>query len=167
ADDRSRQPGRPTAESLITNAGCRMAVVERRARGASLCSFLMLKRIAVAAASIAAASALLSASAATFWTVGTQTDFLKGDVENLSIDSDGRVFLGPAAAQVAETGAPFIWTVLPAAAGSMWAGTGNEGQVLKIARDGKTSTFFDAAEKEVHAIAAAPGGRLFVGPAPA
>ena len=35
------------------------------------------------------------AAAPTFWTVSTQADFLKGDVEDLSIDSDGRVFLGP------------------------------------------------------------------------
>ena len=126
----------------------------------------MLKRIGVSAAAVLAASALLSASAATFWTVATQTDFLKGDVENLSIDSDGRVFLAPATAQVAETAAPFIWTVLPSADGAMWAGTGNEGQVLKITRDGKTSTFFDSAEMEVHAIAPAPAGGIFVATSP-
>src|SRR5690349_1714770 len=111
----------------------------------------MLKRFALAAGALAAASALLSASTATFWTVSTQTDFLKGDVENLSIDSDGRVFLGPAMTQVAETSAPFLWTLLAGSDGTLWAGSGNEGQVLKIARDGKTSTFFDAAEMEVHA----------------
>src|SRR3954465_9017377 len=122
----------------------------------------MLKRFGASAAAVLAASTLLSASAATFWTVATQTDFLKGDVENLSIDSDGRVFLGPATTQVAETAAPFIWTLLPGADGALWAGTGNEGQVLKIARDGKTSTFFDAQEMEVHSIAPAPGGGLYV-----
>jgi hypothetical protein len=126
----------------------------------------MLKRIGVSAAGVLAASALLSASAATFWTVATQADFLKGDVENLSIDSDGRVFLGPATTQVAETAAPFIWTLLSGADGTLWAGTGNEGQVLKIARDGKTSTFFDAAEMEVHALAPAPGGGLYVATSP-
>jgi hypothetical protein len=126
----------------------------------------MLKRSGVLAAAVLAASALLSASAPTFWTVATQTDFLKGDVENLSIDSDGRVFLGPAATQVAETAAPFIWTLVPSADGTLWAGTGNEGQVLKIARDGKTSTFFDAAEMEVHAIAAAPAGGLYIATSP-
>ena len=126
----------------------------------------MLKRIGLPAAAVLAASTLVSASAATFWTVATQTDFLKGDVENLSIDSDGRVFLGPATTQVAETAAPFIWTLLPGADGALWAGTGNEGQVLKIARDGKTSTFFDAPEMEVHAIAPAPGGGLYVGTSP-
>src|SRR3954468_17824377 len=100
----------------------------------------------VLAATLIAATALLSASTPTFWTVSTQTDFLKGDVDSLSIDSDGRVFLGPAMSQVAETAAPFLWTVLSGSDGTLWAGTGNEGQVLKIGRDGKTSTFFDAAE---------------------
>ena len=58
---------------------------------------------------------VLTAATPTFWTVATQTDFLKGDVENLSIDSDGRVFLGPATALLAETAAPFLWTVARAA----------------------------------------------------
>jgi hypothetical protein len=123
-------------------------------------------RIGVSAAAILAATVFLSASAPTFWTVGTQSDFLKGDVENLSIDSDGRVFLGPSITPVAESSAPFLWTVLAAADGTLWAGTGNEGQVLKIARDGKTSTFFDAAEMEVHALAAAPDGGLYVATSP-
>ena len=60
------------------------------------------------------AAATRSASAPTFWTVSTQTDFLKGDVENISIDSDGRVLLGPATTQVAETSAPFLWTLVAA-----------------------------------------------------
>src|SRR6188472_4595189 len=126
----------------------------------------MRTRFAVLAGALTAASALLAASAPTFWTVATQADFLKGDVENLSIDSDGRVFLGPATSQVAETSAPFLWTVLAGPDGTLWAGTGNEGQVLKIARDGKTSTFFDSSEMEVHAIAPAPRGGLYVGTSP-
>src|SRR5436190_14715609 len=121
----------------------------------------MLTRIVVSAAGILAASVLLSASAPTFWTVSTQTDFLKGDVTNLSIDADGRVFLGPATSQVAETSAPFLWTLVQSSDGTLFAGTGNEGKVLKIARDGKTSEFFDAPEIEVHALAPAPDGALY------
>jgi hypothetical protein len=105
----------------------------------------MRKRIGVAVMAAWAASTVLLASTPTFWTVSTQTDFLKGDVENLSIDSDGRVFLGPATAQVAETAAPFLWTVLAGADGTLWAGTGNQGQVLKITRTGQTTTFVDVA----------------------
>jgi hypothetical protein len=126
----------------------------------------MRTRIGVAFLAAVAASAVLAASTPTFWTVSTQPDFLKGDVENLSIDSDGRVFLGPVTSQVAESSAPFLWTVLAGADGTLWAGTGNEGQVLKIARDGKTTTFFDAGEMEVHALAHAPNGGLYVATSP-
>jgi hypothetical protein len=108
----------------------------------------------------------LTAATPTFWTVSTQPDFLKGDVEDLSIDSDGRMFLGPTASVLAETSAPFLWTVTAGPDGTLWAGSGNEGQVLKIAKDGKQSIVFDAAELEVHAIAPAPNGGLYVGTSP-
>jgi hypothetical protein len=121
------------------------------------------------ALSLGIASAIgvvLSAATPTFWTVSTQADFLKGDVENLSIDSDGRVFPGPTASVVAETAAPFLWTVLAGSDGTLWAGSGNEGQVLKLGKDGKLTTFFDASELEVHALALAPNGGLYVGTSP-
>jgi hypothetical protein len=122
-----------------------------------------------AAAAVAVAAGFwvaVSASAPTFWTVGTQTDFLKGDVENLSIDSDGRVLLGPTASVVAETSAPFLWTLHAGADGVLWTGSGNEGKVLRAGKDGKVTTFFDAGELEVHAVAPAPGGALYVGTSP-
>jgi hypothetical protein len=108
----------------------------------------------------------LGAAMPTFWTVATQIDFLKGDVEDLSIDSDGRVFLGPSTSLVAETAAPFLWTLVSAADGTLWAGTGNEGKVLKIGKDGKVATFFDATELEVHAIVQAPNNGLYVATSP-
>jgi hypothetical protein len=120
----------------------------------------------VCAVLLAAAAASAVAAMPTFWTVATQPDFLKGDVENLSIDSDGRVFLGPSTTLVAETAAPFIWTVVASADGTLWAGSGNEGKVLKIGKDGKVTTFFDANELEVHAIAAAPNNGLYVATSP-
>ncbi|CAN5373219.1 hypothetical protein BH23ACI1_BH23ACI1_09390 [soil metagenome] len=108
----------------------------------------------------------VAAAAPTFWTVATQTDFLKGDVEDLSIDSDGRIFLGPTASLLAETAAPFLWRIVTAADGTIWAGSGNEGQVLKVAPDGTLTTFFDSPELAVHALALAPNGGLYVGTSP-
>ncbi|HTI36929.1 MAG TPA: hypothetical protein VL484_05150 [Vicinamibacterales bacterium] len=114
----------------------------------------------------AALAVPLFASAPTFWTVSTQSDFLKGDVDNLSIDADGRMFLGPETKRLADTSAPFIWTVVVASDGALWAGTGNEGQVLRVGRDGKATTIFDASEIEVHALAPAAGGGMYVGTSP-
>lgn len=121
---------------------------------------------ACAAALVAATLAVTTAATPTFWTVSTQADFLKGDVEDLSIDSDGRVFLGPASAVVAETAAPFLWTLLAGTDGTLWTGSGNEGKVMKVTKDGKASTFFDAPELEVHALAPAPNGGLYVATSP-
>ena len=108
----------------------------------------------------------LSAASPTFWTVSSQADFLKGDVENLSIDSDGRVFPGPTTTVVAETAAPFLWTVMAGADGTLWVGSGNEGKVLRVGKDGKLTTAFDAQELEVHAIAPAPNNGIYVGTSP-
>ncbi|HET7217398.1 MAG TPA: SMP-30/gluconolactonase/LRE family protein [Vicinamibacterales bacterium] len=136
-------------------------------RSRSTSSFRISWNAAGATAALAlAVGVTLAAATPTFWTVSTQADFLKGDVEDLSIDSDGRVFLGPTTALVAETAAPFIWTMVAGADGTLWAGTGNEGKVLKIGKDGKAATFFDAAELEVHAIAAAPNNGLYVATSP-
>jgi hypothetical protein len=128
----------------------------------------MLKTRVAAAAVVAAAGwyGVASAAGPTFWTVGTQADFLKGDVENLSIDSDGRVLLGPSASLIAETAAPFLWTLHAGSDGTIWAGSGNEGKLLRIGKDGKPSVFFDAGELEVHAVAMAPNGGLYAGTSP-
>src|SRR5690242_15544457 len=121
---------------------------------------------AIAATFVVCAAATLTAAVPTFWQVSTEGEFLKGEVENLSIDSYGRLTLGPAATPLYESNAPFLWTLVTAPDGTIYAGSGNEGQVFRIAPDGKSSVFFDSEELEVHAIALAPGGGLYVGTSP-
>jgi sugar lactone lactonase YvrE len=118
--------------------------------------------LAVLVCSVAAVHAALP----TFWQVSTEAEFLRGDVENLSIDAFGRLTLGPTATPLYEPSAPFIWTVVTAPDGSIYAGSGNDGAVYRIDPGGRRSVFFDAEELEVHAIALAPNGGLYVGTSP-
>jgi hypothetical protein len=111
-------------------------------------------------------TAVTYAALPTFWQVSTEAEFLRGEVENLSIDTYGRLTLGPTSTPLYESNAPFLWTVITAPDGSVYAGSGNEGQVFRIDSSGKGALFFDSEELEVHAIAAAPGGGIFVGTAP-
>src|SRR5215813_9199181 len=124
------------------------------------------RRSFVVAVVLFCAAAIAGASSPKFFQAATQADFLKGDVENLSIDGRGQLVLGPATELVYETPSPFLWTVTPMPDGSIFIGTGNDGRVFKVDPQGKGAPFFDAAELEVHAIAPAPNGGLYVATSP-
>src|SRR3954463_4869203 len=123
-------------------------------------------RVLLTAAFAAAALVSAHASSPKFSQAATQTDFLKGDVENLSIDNHCQLTLGPVTDLVYQTSAPFLWSMVAAADGTLFVGTGNEGKVFRIDAQGKGSVFFDSAELEVHALALAPNGGLYVGTSP-
>ena len=115
---------------------------------------------------IAACLTTLHAASTSFWLVSTQADFLKGEVEQLSVDSDGRVMLGPAVDTLHQTSTPAVWRLAIDSDGAVWAGTGNEGKVIKVDASGKASVVFDATELEMHAIATAPAGVVYAGSSP-
>jgi hypothetical protein len=123
-------------------------------------------RAFIAVASACLAAAVIHAAVPTFWQVSTEAEFLRGEVENLSIDTYGRLSLGPSSTAIHESAAPFLWTMLAAPDGSVYVGSGNEGQVHKIDAAGKGTVFFDAEELEVHAIVAAPAGGIYVATSP-
>lgn len=127
---------------------------------------LRLTGILVAAAAVCAGAVFVHAAVPTFWQVSTESEFLKGEVENLSVDGYGRLTLGPTATSVYESNAPFLWAMAAAPDGSVFVGSGNEGQVYRIDPAGKGSVFLDTEELEVHALALAPGGGLYVGTSP-
>jgi outer membrane protein assembly factor BamB len=124
------------------------------------------RRLAALLVIVCATFAASEAALPTFWQVSTEADFLRGEVENLSIDTYGRLTLGPTSTPVYDSSAPFIWTAITLADGAVYAGSGNEGQVYRIDPSGKGTVFFDSEELEVHAIAAVPGGGIYVGTSP-
>jgi WD40 repeat protein len=118
-------------------------------------------------AALLAGSASLPARAAQpqFWKIEDARDYLDGRTEGLSIDSEGRVRLAPAAKLLHDPESPYVWCVARDPKGRVFAGTGNEGKVF-VAEGAKGSLFFDAGELEVHALAWGPDGKLYVGTSP-
>ena len=124
------------------------------------------RRASVAAALLASLVGTVAASSPKFFTVATQADFLKGDLENLSVDARGTLSLGPATELVYETASPFLWTVVPAADGTLYVGTGNDGRVYRVDPQGRGSLMFDSTELEIHAIAPTSNGAVFAASSP-
>lgn len=87
-------------------------------------------------------------------------DFLDGDIEGLSVDSSGRLSLAPATTSGPDLGSPAVWAVAVDPQGTVYAGTGNAGKILKIEKQ-KSETFFDSLEAEVQALTFGPDGRLY------
>src|ERR671926_1877292 len=127
---------------------------------------MSIRRLLAAAAAAAALGLPLQASSPKFFQAATQNEFLKGDVENLSIDAHGQLTLGPVTDVVYETSAPFLWSMIAAPDGTLYVGTGNEGKVFRIDPQGKGSLLFDSTELEAHALALAPNGGLYVATSP-
>lgn len=101
-----------------------------------------------------------------FWEAATQAEFLRGDIENLSLDEHGRLTLGPEVRRLHDAATPFVWTMVPGPEESVWLGTGNDGRVLRVDRSGNGQVFFDSDEMEVHALAPGGDGSLYVGTSP-
>ena len=114
---------------------------------------------------LAASTLPLRAAQPQFWRLEGARDFLEGDSDGLSIDSEGRVRLAPARRALADTEAPYVWALARDGKGTLYAGTGNDGKVFQV--DGaKATVVHDAAELEVHALAAGPDGKLYAGTSP-
>jgi sugar lactone lactonase YvrE len=115
---------------------------------------------------VAALAAATLSAAPGFWQAATQADFLRGEVDQLSVDQHGRLTLGPELTRVHDAAAPFVWTIAAGADGAWYLGTGNDGKVIKVDRNGQGSVFYDSAEMEVHALAPAANGGLYVATSP-
>jgi outer membrane protein assembly factor BamB len=112
-----------------------------------------------------AAAPALEAAQPQFWRIEGARDFLDGDLQGLSVDSEGRVRLAPAARPLHDPEVPNLWCAAEDSRGTVYAGSGNDGKIFKI-EGGKASLLFDAPELEAHAVAVGPDGRVYVGTGP-
>jgi outer membrane protein assembly factor BamB len=126
----------------------------------------MRRRTVFALASLAVATVPgLHAAGPQFWRLEGARTFLEGDIEGLSLDSDGRLRLGASPRPLFDPEAPNAWCVARDARGVLYVGTGNDGRVLRV--DGtKGSVLFDSEELEVHAVAVGPDGRVYAATSP-
>lgn len=133
--------------------------VRARARATFLISFI--------AAGVSAAVA----GGPTFWTVGTAADFLRGTSDGVSVSSLGIVTAGPPLSNRLRAAPPQVWSLAEAPDGTIWAGTGGDGRVVRLRPNQPEETVYDADEPNIFAVAisgtrvyaaSSPDGRVYV-----
>lgn len=129
----------------------------------------MTNRTRVLALSIVTAGSLAAtvpvmASGPVFWTVASQTDFLKGTPTGVSIDAAGRLVVAPMTTVVTDLAAPQAWSLARAGDGTWYAGTGGDGRVVR-GRGTQVDTVLDVEPSGIHALALM-NGRVFAASAP-
>jgi hypothetical protein len=124
--------------------------------------------------SLTAAAALgIAASAAgpTFWTVASSADFLKGTSDGVYVSLEGIVTLGPRLTNRLTSTPAQVWALTAAQDGTLWAGTGGDGRLLRLRSGQPEETAFDADEANIFAVttaagrvyaASSPDGRVYV-----
>jgi sugar lactone lactonase YvrE len=92
-----------------------------------------------------------------FWQQNDQSDFEKGSFENISLRSDGRMFLAPSTREIFDSSTPYLWAIASDSKGALFTAGGGDGsgraKVFEIAPDGKSRTVAELGGLEIHAIA--------------
>lgn len=95
----------------------------------------------------------------------SQKAFLAGTLEGISVDPLGRLELAERVERVTALAEPFLFSAARHPEG--WVvGTGNEGKVLLVTREGETRELFAAPEGQVFAVVAADDGTVWAGASP-
>src|SRR5438876_6907796 len=129
------------------------------------------RRVVLVAGLLAAIGAILRASGPTFWVVGTTGELLKGTSDGVLVDRNGTLTAGPKLTNALTSAPAQIWSLAAAPDGTLWAGTGGDGRLIRIRPGQREETVFDADENNVFAIvvsgtrvyaATGPDGKVYV-----
>ena len=105
------------------------------------------------------------AAVPTFWRLESQADFLPGEVEGVSISSEGTISLAPAAQVLGEVNDPYFWSLAVDGA-RVYLGSGNDGKVYRVEATGESRVLADTNELQVHALAVDRRGIVYAGTSP-
>ncbi|HOP80401.1 MAG TPA: hypothetical protein PLZ21_07545, partial [Armatimonadota bacterium] len=100
------------------------------------------------------------------WTQKSLQDFGPGSFSSTAATDADDVRLAPAFTKLSDVPEEIVWTVLPIGGGDALVGTGNNGIVYRVTREGACSSFFSTGELEVHSLVQDSKGNIYAGTSP-
>jgi hypothetical protein len=93
-------------------------------------------------------------------------DFLTGTFEGTCVTSKGDLRLGSKGKVYFAWQEPYFWSVAVDAQNNLYVGSGNDGKIFKVARDGQSNVVYDAKDIAIYALAFDSKGNLYAGGTP-
>lgn len=128
------------------------------------------RALPLAAVAIAAAIVPAAAVETKFWQQDALADFEKGNLERVSVRSDGRLSLAPAVTELLDSSTPYLWAVARDSKGNVYAGgggpSGSTAKLFQIDPSGKSRVLAEIEGLEIHAIAIDSRDRVYAATAP-
>lgn len=100
------------------------------------------------------------------WEVRSKEDFLKGKFEGISVSSDGILSLSPKEEKIEAPSEEFYLSFLITSEKGTFLGTGHEGKIYRIGKEGNAELYFQAPEMDITCLALDKKGNLFAGTSP-
>jgi hypothetical protein len=111
-------------------------------------------------------TSLLDATEPARWVISEQREFLLGELDGVSVTSDGKLILAPVLESLFETEEAFIYSAVVDDAGTLYLGSGNNGKIFQISSQGRAVEWADMEEPAVYALAIDSGGRFYAATGP-
>ena len=89
-------------------------------------------------------------SSTQIWELNEYEDFLLGEFENVSLLQSGALSPVPQLTSLFDSDQPVIWTVAASVDGTTYIGTGHQGKIYRLDRDGKVNLFWTAPVSYTH-----------------
>src|SRR6202046_2320368 len=100
------------------------------------------------------------------WTESHMEEWEKGRPHGVAISSDGSLAAAPASTLTATTPSTYIWAIASDKSGNAYVATGSPATVLRIGRDGKSTTMFKTKDMSVQAVAVGSDGSVYAATLP-
>ena len=109
---------------------------------------------------------LLQATRPARWTTSTQAQFLEGELQGVSVTSDGRLILAPALQPVTDTGEAYIYAAVMDGGGNLYLGSGNNGKIFRVTPAGEQTLWTTLEQPGVYALAVDSQNRVYAANGP-
>jgi sugar lactone lactonase YvrE len=114
----------------------------------------------------ALATGVADAAKVKVWHQYTPAHFEKAKFQQAVVSSEGAVRLAHQLRPLANLAAANVWAVAEDGRGTLYAATGDEGQLYRIGPDGKAEVAFTGSDSQILSLAVAPDGSVYAGTGP-